>query len=67
VVSMVLSDVSEFLGDQLSGGIWVWKAVAQGQLWVQMESGNQSTAGSTGRLGLFKKSIQPSQRKQTSK
>ena len=26
--------VSELLGDQFSlGGIWVWRAVAQGQLW----------------------------------
>jgi hypothetical protein len=32
--------VSGLLGDQLSlGRIWVWRAVAQGQLWVQMETG----------------------------
>ena len=39
VVLPVLSGVSALLEDQLSPrGIWVWKAVAQGQLQVQMET-----------------------------
>ena len=34
VVLPVLTGVLALLGDQLSlGGIWVWRAVAQGQLW----------------------------------
>jgi hypothetical protein len=35
VVLPVLTGVSILLGDQLSpSGIWVWRAVAQDQLWV---------------------------------
>ena len=34
----VLTGASALLGDQFSpGDIWVWSAVAQDQLWVQME------------------------------
>jgi hypothetical protein len=34
----VLSDVSALLGDQLTAdGTWVYRAVAQDQLWAQME------------------------------
>ena len=37
----VLTGLSALLGDQLSpGGIWVWRAVAQGQFWVQLEIRN---------------------------
>jgi hypothetical protein len=33
-LSLLQACVSVLLGDQFSqGGIWVWKAVAQGQLW----------------------------------
>jgi hypothetical protein len=39
-VSPLLSGMSALLGYQLSsGGIWVWRAVEQGQLQVQVETG----------------------------
>jgi hypothetical protein len=39
-LSLLQAYVSVLLGDQLSlGGIWVWRAVAQGQVWPQMETG----------------------------
>ena len=38
MVSPFLLGVSALLEDQLSpSSIWVWRAVAQGQLWAQME------------------------------
>jgi hypothetical protein len=40
MVLPVLASKSALPGDQLSpDGIWVWNAVAQDQLWVQMETG----------------------------
>ena len=37
----MLAGMLTLLGDQFSpGSIWVWRAVAQGQLWVQMETGS---------------------------
>ena len=39
VVLAVLTGVPALLGHQLSpGGIWVWRAVAQDQLWAQLET-----------------------------
>ena len=38
-LSLLLTCVSELLGDQFSPrGIWVWRAMPQDQLWVQMET-----------------------------